>query len=90
MMAVKEPHVHQGLGIKVLELAIARARESGAGAIKVEGINHVVTRNFTKFGFNAHKTIDYATFEFRGGKPLADNGELLSQHPVARLMVLKL
>lgn len=90
MMAVDKQYVHQGVGLQVLELAIARARESGAGAIKAEGINHVITRNFTKFGCTAHKTIDYATFEYKGVKPLSENKELLSEHPVATLVALRL
>ncbi len=74
--AVNEKYGRRGLAMKLRELSIELAVQSGAGAIATEPINCNSVRGLTKLGFNTVKTLDYATFEFRGVRPLADNVDL--------------
>jgi len=89
-VTVHENYGRRGLAMKLNELGVQLAVQSGAGAIASEAVNCNAARVLAKLGFSTVKTLDYANFEFRGVKPLADNEELLSQHPIASLMVRKL
>ena len=90
IVAVSEEYARRGLATKLNEVSVHLAIQSGAGVMKAEAISEYAIRGLAKFGFAPIKTIDYATYQYKGVKPLAGNQELLAEHPVARLMVRRL
>lgn len=90
IVAVSEQYARRGLATKLNEVSVQLAIQSGAGVMKAEAISEYAIRGLAKFGFAPIKTIDYATYQYKGVKPLAGNQELLAEHPVARLMVRRL
>lgn len=86
MVSVDEQYGRRGLATKLIELAIPLASQCGAGAIKAEALSDYAARGFAKLGFTTHKTIDYASFEYKGVKPLLENEKLLAEHRAATLM----
>lgn len=90
MIAVSEQHCGEGLATKLNELSMDLAIQGGAGAIKTEAVSEYAAKSVAKLGFTVISSIDYATFEFNGTKPFADNADLLAEHPTARLMARRL
>lgn len=90
MVVVAQPFTKRGLATKLMQCAIELAARSGAGAIQMEAVSDYSARAALKFGFTSLKSIDYATFEYNGIKPLAENRELLAEHPTAHFMVRRL
>jgi len=90
MTAVSPPYQRRGIATKLAQLCIQLGVEAGAGAIKVEAESEYTSRLADKLGFSTLKSVDYATFQYKGTKPLADNRYLLSEHSIARLMARSL
>ncbi len=80
----------QGLASHLYNLSIDLAAAAGAGAIAAVTFSKYTIRVTTKLGFKAYKKIDYASFEYRGKRPLADCSELLVDHSEVRFMSRKL
>lgn len=90
MVVVAQPFTKRGLATKLMQCAIELATHCGAGAMQMEAVSDYSARAALKFGFTSLKSIDYAAFEYNGIKPLADNKELLAEHPTAHFMVRRL
>jgi len=90
IVTVSSDFGRKGLATKLMELSIQLAIQSGAGAIQVEAVSEYTARAASKLGFEILKSIDYATFEYDGIKPLAGKEKMLSEHPAARLMARRL
>ena len=90
VVAVSSDYGRKGLATKLMEFSIQIAIEIGAGVVKVEAISEHSAQIASKLDFTVLKSIDYATFEYDGIKPLAGNYEMLSEHPTARLMARRL
>lgn len=90
MMAVDKSYGQLGLASTLVELSLEVARANGAGAVKVCAVSEYAAKVAAKHGLETLRAIDYATFEFNGDKPLAYLTDLLSEHPVARLMVRRI
>ncbi len=90
MVSVDEQYGRRGLATKLIELAISLASQCGAGAIKAEALSNYAAKGFAKLGFITHKTIDYASFEYKGVKPLLENEKLLAEHRAATLIARRL
>lgn len=89
-VAVHPSQGRQGLASRLYSLSIDLALSAGAGAIAVEALSEYTIRATTKLGFQVHKVIDYAAFEYHGKSPLADCSNLLGDHPEARFMSRRL
>ncbi len=83
---------YQGFGLakRLAQLCIELAVKNGAGAIKMNSMSEYTARIGEKMGYSTLRSIDYATFEFNGIFPYANNKKLLSEHSTARFMVRKL
>ena len=90
MMAVDKMFGGLGLASKLVELSLELAKAHGAGAVKALVVSDFAAKVAAKQGLETIRTIDYATFEFNGDKPLAYLPDLLSEHPVARFMVRRI
>ncbi len=90
VVAVSTDYGRKGLATKLMEFSIQIAIEIGAGVVKVEAVSEHSAQIASKLDFTVLKSIDYATFEYDGIKPLAGNDEMLSEHPTARLMARRL
>lgn len=88
--SVSKPYQRFGLATKLFELSIDLAKVHGAGAIKVEAMSEYATRALIKLGFTVVKSIDYATYEYNGTRPLLALADQLDGHCTARLMTLRL
>ena len=90
MMAVDKRFGGLGLASKLVEFSLELAKANGAGAVKVCAMSDFAAKAAAKQGLETIRTIDYATFELNGDKPLAYLPELLSEHPVARFMARRI
>jgi len=90
MMAVSPSYQHRGIATQLAQLCIELGIEPGAGAIKVEAVSECTARMARKLGFSILQSVDYATFEYKGVTPYANNQKLLSEHSCARLMARSL
>ncbi len=90
MMAVSPSYQRRGIATQLAQLCIELGIEAGAGAIKVEAVSEYTARMARKLGFSILQSVDYATFEYKGVIPYADNHKLLSEHSCARFMARSL
>ena len=90
MMAVDKTFGGLGLASKLVEFSLELAKANGTGAVKVCAMSDFAAKVAAKQGLETIRTIDYATFEFNGDKPLAYLPDLLSEHPVARFMARRI
>lgn len=89
-VAVTPDFGRKGLATKLMELSIQLAIQKEAGAIQVEAVSEYIARAAAKLGYTTLTSVDYATFEYDGIKPLAGNVEMLADHPTARFMARRL
>ena len=90
MMAVDKTFGGLGLASKLVEFSLELAKANGTGAVKVCAMSDFAAKAAAKQGLETIRTIDYATFELNGDKPLAYLPDLLSEHPVARFMARRI
>ncbi|EFX76241.1 hypothetical protein DAPPUDRAFT_249096 [Daphnia pulex] len=90
MMAVDKSYGQLGLATTLVSLSLDLAKANGAGAVKVCAVSQHAARVAAKNGLETIRTIDYATYEFNGEKPLAQLTDLLAEHSVAVLMARRL
>lgn len=86
MMAVDKTFGQLGLATTLVRLSLELAKANGAGAVKVCAVSQHAAKVAAKNGLETIRTIDYATYEFNGVKPLAHLTDLLAEHPVALFM----
>ena len=86
IISVSDEYGRRGLAAKLIQASTDLAAANGAGAVKAEAVSEFAARAIAKLGFSVVKSIDYASFEINGTKPLASVPELVHQHPTARLM----
>ena len=89
-VAVLPDFGRKGLATKLMELSIQLAIQKETGAIQVEAVSEYIARAADKLGYTTLTSVDYASFEYDGIKPLAGNVEMLVDHPTARFMALRL
>ena len=89
-MAVDKRFGGLGLASKLVEFSLELAKANGTGAVKVCAMSDFAAKAAAKQGLETIRTIDYATFELNGDKPLAYLPDLLSEHPVARFMARRI
>lgn len=86
MMSVAPKYGRSGLAKKMVDVSLDLGKVAGAGAAKVEAVNTYAARALAKAGFETLKTLDFATFVFKGDTPLARETSMLSEHPKGFLM----
>ena len=90
MMAVDKSYGQLGLATTLVSLSLELAKANGAGAVKVCAVSQHAARVAAKNGLETIRTIDYATYEFNGEKPLAHLTDLLAEHPFALFMARRI
>ncbi|KAI9565531.1 hypothetical protein GHT06_009323 [Daphnia sinensis] len=90
MMAVDKNYCKLGLATTLVGLSLELGKANGAGAVKVCAVSQYAAKVAAKHGLETLRTIDYATYEFEGGKPLAHFDALLAEHPVAAFLACRL
>ena len=78
----------QGLASRLYQLSIELAISAGVGAMAVDAFSEYAYRATSKLGFTVLRVINFATYEYKGGKPLADCGDL--DHFATRYMARSL
>lgn len=86
IMAVDKQYSGLGLGSLLVKMSIDLAKNYGAGAVAVTAVSEAAARVAAKNGLVTLRTIDYATYEVDGVKPLANKTNLLAEHRVAQFM----
>lgn len=86
MLGVHQQYCGLGLGSTLVKLSLELAEKHGAGAVAVVALNEAAAKLAANNGLESLRTIDYATFEVNGVKPLANEAKLLAEHRVAKLM----
>lgn len=86
MMAVDKHYSRLGLGSMLVKTSIDLAKKHDAGAVAVWAVSEVFAKLADTNGLETLRTIDYATFELNGAKPLANEAKLLVEHRVAKFM----
>lgn len=89
-MAVDKSHCKLGLATTLVGLSLELGKANGAGAVKVCAMSQYAATVAAKHGLEKLRTIDYATYEFNGEKPLAHLADLLAEHPVASFLARRL
>lgn len=89
-VTVREDFCSRGIATQLNKLSLQLAVQNGAGAAKAEVVNEYAFHSFAKLGFEVLKSVDYATFEFKGTTPFACEQDMLAEHPAARLMARRL
>lgn len=86
MMGVHQQYSGIGLGSFLVKISLESAVKHGAGAVAVIAVNEGAAKVAARNGLETLRTIDYATFEVNGDKPLANETKLLAEHRVAKFM----
>jgi hypothetical protein len=86
ILSVDQKYGRLGLATKLVNLSLELAKANGAGAVKCSVVSQHAAKAAIKNGLETIRTIDYATYEFNGNKPLAKFTDLLAEHSLARFM----
>lgn len=86
VVAVMPLYSRLGLATKLFQLSMDLANRKGIAAAKIEAFSSFAANAAAKLGFVTVKSIEYATFEYQGIKPLENVPELNQLHPSVRLM----
>ncbi|EFX79773.1 hypothetical protein DAPPUDRAFT_319214 [Daphnia pulex] len=90
IMSVDKTYGQLGIATALASLSLDLAKANNAGAVKCLAVSQYSAKAAAKNGLETIRTIDYATYEFNGDKPLANLTDLLAEHPVARLMARRI
>jgi len=78
VVAVSPEFGRKGLATKLMELSIQLAVQKEAGAIQVQAVSEHIARAAAKLGYTTLTSVDYASFEYDGIKPLSGKVEMLA------------
>jgi hypothetical protein len=90
ILSVDKTYGQLGLATELTRLSLDLAKANNAGAVKCLAVSQYSAKAAAKNGLETIRTIDYATYEFNGDKPLANLTDLQEEHPVARLMARRI
>jgi hypothetical protein len=90
ILSVDKTYGQLGLATELTRLTLDLAKANNAGAVICLAVSQYSAKAAAKNGLETIRTIDYATYEFNGDKPLANLTDLLAEHPVARFMARRL
>jgi hypothetical protein len=90
ILSVDKTYGQLGLATALAGLSLDLAKANNAGAVICSAVSQYSAKAAAKNGLETIRTIDYATYEFNGDKPLANLTDLLDEHPVARFMARRI
>lgn len=90
ILSVHPQYGRQGIATKLIRLSQDLAQSHGAGALEIEALNKFAARAASACGLETISTVDYASLEMDGKKPLASYPALLAEHPDGQLMACRI